>query len=238
MKAITLISTIIFIAVTIAAIGVIYYAGMPVINKLQAAATIENMRGTMSELDEIIQKVASEGKGSKRTLNLKMDRGTIFVNGSEDVIYWYYETDAEVISPRTYQKYGNVLIGANMETNATEGTIYARPAYILSNEHLRVYFKKFGGSDNWTSTNSSQFLMAVYNKDLNTWMPLDRLTIWVDNQSTSETGTGYTTIETTGKYLPYGTVTAYMQSGYINYTVNFTLESGADFIEIEIGQGV
>ena len=236
MKAISLISAVIFIAVTITAVGVIYYTGMPIVKKLQAAATIENMRGTMSELDRLIQDVASEGKGSKRTLNLKLDSGTLYVNGSEDVVYWYYETDAEVISPRTYQRIGDMIIGANLETNATEGTIYTRPAYILSNEHLRVYIKKFGAWNNMTSFNTSQLLMAVYNKNLNTWMPLDHLSITIDNQSASATGSGYTVMEDSGKYLPYGVVTAYMNSSYLEYQINFTLESGADFLEIEVGE--
>ena len=235
MKAITLISTIIFIAVTIAAVGVIYYTAMPVIKRLQAAAAIENMRGTMSEMDKIIQEVASEGTGSKRTINLKMDRGTLYVNETEDVVYWYYETDADVISPRTYQRYGNILIGANLETNATESTLNGRGSYVLSNEHLKVFIQRFGGPSNLTAYNTSQLLLGIFNKDLNAWMPLDYLRISVDNQTGSESGTGYTTLETSGKYLPYGIVTAYMNSGYATYHINFTLESGADFVEIEVG---
>lgn len=238
MKAISLISAIIFIAITIAAVGVIYYTGAPVIKKLQDAATIENMRGTMSEIDRLIQEVASEGKGSKRTINLKLDRGTVYVNGSEDVIYWKYETDTDVISPRTYQRFGNMIIGANMETNATEGTIYSKPAYILSNEHLKVFIKKFGSYSNRTNQNTSQLLLAVHNKDLNTWMPLDHLRIMIDNQTSSENGSAYTTIDDTGKYLPYGIVTAYMSTPYLEYHINFTLESGADFFEIEVGEGL
>ncbi|MFH1444925.1 MAG: hypothetical protein ABIF08_00390 [Nanoarchaeota archaeon] len=236
MKAIALISSIIFIAVTVAAIGVIYYTGMPIIQKLQAAATIESMRGTMSELDRLVQEVASEGKGSKRTLNLKLDKGTIYVNGTEDVINWYYETNAEVISPRTYQRFGNMIIGANMETNATEGSFSGTPAYVLTNEHLKVFFKRFGGPTNATTYNTSEILLGVYNKDMGAWMPLDYLKIMIDNQTSSENGTGYTAIHDTGKFLSYGIVTAYMNSTYLEYHINFTLESGADFFEIEVGK--
>jgi hypothetical protein len=40
-------------------------------------------------------------------------------------------------------------------------------------------------------------------------------------------------LEQTGTDLPYATVSAYMNSAYANYFLNFTLESGADFITIE-----
>jgi len=40
-------------------------------------------------------------------------------------------------------------------------------------------------------------------------------------------------MEQTGEDLPYATVSAYMDSNYANYFVNFTLESGADFLTIE-----
>ena len=36
-----------------------------------------------------------------------------------------------------------------------------------------------------------------------------------------------------GYNLPYATVSAFMNSSYLDYYINFTLQSGADFVEIE-----
>ena len=50
----------------------------------------------------------------------------------------------------------------------------------------------------------------------------------------SGTGNGYTMLEKTGNALPYGMVSAYMDSTQ-DYFINFTLGSGADFLTIEGG---
>jgi hypothetical protein len=64
-------------------------------------------------------------------------------------------------------------------------------------------------------------------------MPLEYLEITLDNNQTSKTGYGYTAAEATGEHLPFGEVTAYMESDYgMTYSIKFILESGEDFIII------
>jgi hypothetical protein len=82
MKAIALISAIIFIGLTLAVVVIVYNAGMPVVLRMQHAATVERMKGVFSEMDNIIEDVASEGNGSKRTVSLRFDVGRLTVNGS------------------------------------------------------------------------------------------------------------------------------------------------------------
>jgi MFS superfamily sulfate permease-like transporter len=71
MKAIALISAVIFIGLTLAAATIIYNAGMPVVTRMQNAASVEKMKGVFSETDMIVEDVASEGNGSKRTVSLR-----------------------------------------------------------------------------------------------------------------------------------------------------------------------
>jgi hypothetical protein len=234
---ISLISGIIFIALTISATVIVYEAGMPVIRKVQDSALIENMKGAFSELDQIARQVASEGQGSKRTAHLELESGTLVVNGSQDVIYWSYETDAFVMSPRTSQQFGNMVIGNNLETSAKAGNYTmvspAVPAYILENDHLRVYIKQIGSPGSPASYDTKDIVLAIYQKDLDRWLNnTGFLEFMVDSNPTSATGTGYTVLEKAGEHLPYATVSAYMQSSYSNYWINLTLESGTDFLEI------
>ena len=116
-----MISAVIFLAIAISAVFIIYQAGVPIIKKMQTAAAIERMQDVMSRLDEIIMETVSEGKGSKRTFSMKIDSGDVQVNSTEDAIYWELKTDVEVISPRTSQRIGNIIVGSNLETRGYEG---------------------------------------------------------------------------------------------------------------------
>ncbi|RLB76016.1 MAG: hypothetical protein DRH24_18590, partial [Deltaproteobacteria bacterium] len=80
---------------------------------------------------------------------------------------------------------------------------------------------------------TSDLILGIYQKDLNHWINnTGFVDILIDNDPGSETGNGYTRLAESGYNLPYGTVIAYMHSSYVPYTINFTLESGTDFMEI------
>ena len=233
MKGIALISAVIFIGLTLAVAVVVYNAGMPVVQRMQHAAAVERMKGAFSEMDRIIEDVASEGNGSKRTADLRFDIGRLAVNGSSDKAYWDFESESMIASPRTSTGFGNVIFGSKLETIAYESDYQGTAAYVLENEHVKAYFRKIGSPSVQASYSTSQLVLAVWQKDLNQWMPLQSMGIGLDNSPASESGTGYTMLQQTGSDLPYATLSAYMESAYANYFVNFTLESGADFLIIE-----
>jgi hypothetical protein len=233
MKAIALISAVIFIGLTLAVAVIVYNSGMPVVLRMQHAAAIERMKGVFSDIDKIVEDVASEGNGSKRTASLRFDIGKFTVNGSSDKIYWDFESENVIASPRTSVSFGNVIFGSKLETSAYEGNYQGTAAYVLENEHIRVYFKKIGSPSSPQAYSTSQLLLGIYQKDLGQWMPLQSLELSLDNSDISKSGTGYTTIEQAGTDLPYASVSAYMDSSYANYFLNFTLESGMDFLTIE-----
>lgn len=240
MKALSIISGVIFIAITISTIAIVYEAGMPVVKKMQASASIDKMKGVFSDLDSVIRDVASEGTGSKRTVYLKIDPGKLVVNDSEDAVYWSLETDAKVVDPRTSQTFGNVILGANLETSAyEENYTVASPqikAYKMENEHLIVYIRKLGSGSTFEDFTTNNLLLGIYNKDLGSWFNnTNMLDVTVDSQSSSRTANGTTSLSKTGYNLPYATVATLVNSTYLKYYVNFTLESGEDFIRIDAG---
>jgi len=233
MKAIALISAVIFIGLTLAVAVIVYNAGMPVVLRMQHAAAVEKMKGVFSEMDKMIEDVASEGNGSKRTVDLRFDIGTFSVNGSSDNLRWDFDSETIIASPRTSTAFGNVVFGSKLDTSAYEGDYLGTQALILENEHIRAYFRKIGSPSSPQAYSTNQLLLAVYQKDLNQWMPFQSLDIGLDNSGSSKTGIGYTILEQAGTDLPYATVSAYMSSSYANYFLNFTLESGEDFFTIE-----
>jgi len=238
LRGLSIISGVIFIAITISTIAVVYEAGMPVIKKMQASASIEKMKDVFSDLDNVIRDVASEGTGSKRTIYLKIDPGKIVVNDTQDAIYWKLDTEARVVDPRTAQTFGNIVIGSNLETSAYEenySVTYPQiPAYKMENEHMIVFIRKLGPAYENFMTNN--LLLGVYNKDLGVWFNnTGMFDVTVDDQTSSRTANGTTSLLASGYNLPSATVYALVNSTYMLYNVNFTLESGEDFLRMYAG---
>lgn len=230
MRAVSLISAIAFIAITISAMALIYQAGLPIIKRMQSSASLDRMTSAFTELDLTIQRVASEGNGSRRIFDLDSGGGRLSVNPGRDEIAWELDAESSVLRPRTARHLGNVVSGSNIESSLYEGVHGPYQAYIMENEHLRVYIRKIQPEQAYST---GSLLLGIYQKDLGEWLPFDWLNISLDSVSASESGTGRTEPENLGTNLPRASVTAFMNSSYENYTVSFTLESGADFIAIE-----
>ena len=233
MKGVTLISAIIFIAITISVVAIIYQSGLPLIEKMQQTAALERMSEAFSDVDNLVQRVAYEGNGSRRVFDLRVDIGRFAVDAINDVIIWQMPTQNMIIVPRVADFFGNLIIGSSLDTSAHEGNYTGTSAYVLENEHLRVYLRKIGTIDSHVSYDTRDLLLAIYQKDTDQWLPLESIEISMDNDPSSESGAGYTILERSGDFLPYGRVNAHMNSAWGRYYVNITLESGADFIQIE-----
>jgi hypothetical protein len=231
----TIITEVLFAAIVISLIFIVYAMASPIIYSMQVSSAFDHSESFMLDLDNVIQQVASEGRGSRRSVYVSMGAGTVSLNETTDTIKWVLESDTALISPRSVQQVGNLLVGSNLDVMAHEGTYQGQGAYVLENQRLRVYLKKIGSATAPASYSTEDILLAVYNKNENKWMPLERLEISVDNNPDSMSGTGYTELVSEGYNLPRGQVLAHINTSYAfmqNYTISFTLESGADFVII------
>jgi hypothetical protein len=233
MRGITLISAILFIAITITAITLVYNSGMPIIKRLGTAASVDQMKEVFQEIDSTVKEVASSGNGSRRRIYLNLDPGKFVVNSTSDQVYWELETDAGVVSPRSHQAYGDVMFGSNLGTSAYRGSYQGTPSYALENEHILAHFRQIGSPSNSQPYSTREILLGIYSKDLGQWMDLGGLEILIDENPSSSQGTGYTGLERESDSLGYGLLRARMESPYLNYTIYFTLETGADFLIID-----
>jgi len=159
--------------------------------------------------------------------------GRFAIDAARDLILWQLDTKGVIVLPRTAEFFGNLIVGSNLDTSAYEGDYQGSPAYILENEHLKVYVKKIGSLESHENYDTNETLLAIYQKDLDQWLPLHSMEISIDDDPSSCSGSGYTLLERSGDFLPYGRVNAYMDSSWGEYYINLTLESGADFLRIE-----
>ena len=233
MKAVSMVSAVVFLAITISAIGLIYTTGMPIIDRMQEAAGVEGMKNSFVELDKIIQRVASEGNGSRRVVDMEIDVGRVAVDSSGDSVVWGLETENNIVSARSAQNLGNLVFGSNLGTSVTESSYAGIDAYMIENEYLIVYVREIGSAETHAPYSTEDLIMGIYLKPSSEWAPLDYVSISLDGDESSRTGSGYTMPRLLGPNQPYGEVKAYMDSPYADYVITITLETGADFITIE-----
>ena len=236
-KGVSLISGVLFIAISLAAIALIYQGVQPGIRNIEQSAAINYMTGLFSELDNAARKVASEGEGSRRVVNARIPDGMLAVNATSDKITWKLETSANAISPRATAHAGNAMLGSQLSSSAFTAN-YSRgmnvEALVMENEHLRVFLRKLGSAGGSVSIATSSIMLAIFQKDTNAWLDAPGLAVFtVDDQETSSYGSGYTYLEKEGDDLPEARAVAFVNSSYMPYTIIFTLPSGADFVEIE-----
>ncbi len=235
MKGISIITEVIFLAIIISLIFLVYSIASPMIYTMQVSSAFEQGKSMMLTLDELIQDVASQGKGGRRSFYVTLGAGTTSLDADTDTLRWVLDTDTLIASPRSMQQIGNLIVGSNLNTMAYPGNYGGQDAYVLENEHLGVFIKKIGSSESPQPYNTSQLLLAVYNKKMLRWMEMERLEISVDNIPESMNGTGYTELVLEGYSLPRGEVRAHINTPYEflnNYTISFSLESGADFLTL------
>jgi hypothetical protein len=234
MRCLSIISEVLFLAIAIVLVFVVYSMSAPVVQTMQTSSVYEQTKSLMLDVDKTIRDVASQGRGSRSTIYVTTGAGLLTLEGDKDLLTWELETDSDIVSPRSMQKTGNLISGSNLGAMAYENE--SEGAYVLENERLMVYIKKIGSPSSPQAFNTSDLLMGVYNKDLAAWMDMKRLEISIDDESNSTNGTGYTVLENEGYALSSARVSALINTSYVymqNYTVTFTLESGADFVVIE-----
>ncbi|MCK5474486.1 MAG: hypothetical protein KAI53_03705 [Candidatus Aenigmarchaeota archaeon] len=224
-----ILSGVLFIAIVNVAVIIVTQTGMPAIEKMQDAAAIEQAKNTLTTLDKVIREVAAEGKSSTRVVPIQLKKGALYVDNESDKIYYLIETEAEVISPRTKVNIGNLYFASNanvvVEDNGTH--------FIMENEHERIAFHKLGNISSFVSINASTVMDSMYLKDTGTYLPAT-LSVIVDNDPLQEAGNGYTIAETTGTGLMRGRIIAHVNQSVSDYDIYFTLEGGADFMQVEV----
>lgn len=225
----------IYVGITVTAISVALTAGVPALQNLQDSSAISQMQQFMQELDGLVQQVASEGEGSTRTISTNIDRGFLYFQDSTSSLVYQLETDAEVISPQTTIREGNVLLSSNANVKVEETTVDGVDCYMMENEHVRACIKDIGNQTNQVNISSSELLrLYEFKSEDGTTRSMDpNMSVELNKQSDTSSGVGYTTAET-GQFMGTGEVQATISSEGFTYDIFFRLPTGADFMMVDV----
>lgn len=226
----------IYVGITVSAISVALTAGVPALQNLQDSSAISQAQQFMQQLDGLVQQVASEGEGSTRTISTNIDRGTLYFQNSTKTLIYELETDADVISPQTTIREGNVLLSSNANVKVEETAVGGVSCYLMENEHIRTCIKNVGSQTSQKNISSSELIQVYeFKREDGTTRPLNpNMTIEINSRNETSAGVGYTTVDSTGDFIGTGQVTARIFTDGLSYDVIFRLPTGSDFMRIDV----
>ncbi|WEL19822.1 hypothetical protein [Candidatus Nanohalococcus occultus] len=238
-----IITAALYVGISVAAVTTAVTVGQPAIENMRDASAISRSQDFMQRLDSNIQQVAAEGQGSSRTLTVQLDRGTVLFNEEANALIYRLESDAQVISPQSSRRTGNVVLSSNANVNVynvSQGSENAPagytgpPCYMMENEHIRACIKKTGSPTNTTDINSSELLTHYEFKDQDKTFD-GNFSVMLNGVPETGSGGGYTQVDRYGQFIGTGQVKAHVSSSYgFTYDIIFQLPTGADFLKVDV----
>lgn len=225
------ISAIIYTMVAILALVLILSTGIPLLTELKDRAVFEKVKDIMVNLDQQISEIANQGEGSQAIVSFEVREGEIKFEDNQFV--WEIETESEIISPRTSQILGNLIIASNANIKTFDTPNYYRLQTNLKNDTFNAVFNKRGSKNSWTYFNTSQIIENISFNGI----PMDgTFTFTLNDDPNSAKGTGYTYMIPSGNNTNQGhaKVIAHMNTTFAEYDLEFSLGSYSDFVAVKV----
>lgn len=136
------VSIVFYVAIVVAAIGIVLNVALPRINTMEESASVENNINAMQELDSAIRQVASEGRYSTRRIGLTFKHGEYRFDNTTGTFYYQVETDSGMISPHTTITMGGVDVSASAAVTIRNDTVGGVDCYRMENDVLSACIRK------------------------------------------------------------------------------------------------
>jgi hypothetical protein len=212
------ISAVLYTLIIVVAIVIVLSAIVPIINKMKDRAVFQKVKNELSNLDADIIDVASEGRGSQRTVPIEIQEGLLKVEDGK--IFWEIQSEAKLLEPRTSLRLGNMFLSSNADVNAT----VAGNTIILNNSRIHVEFNK-------SATNISK----IINKMSIGAVTLPNLPGGLKFTLDSSPFPSVTSTELIpGEGTDFGRVTLVAHTSNSSVDVEFTLEGSSDFLIVNV----
>jgi len=234
------ISAVLYVLIIVAAIVIVIEALTPVIEELKDKAVYNRIKDTFLLINEYIKEVSSEGKGSQRIIPIEIQKGSLAVENNQ--LIWQLGTKASILEPRTQVELGNLIVVANGDVDAYE-TNYS--TFVLKNSRVLFEFYKYGSLDSFSNQTNVSGTIVQFNganiikrtaflKGKTEYNVSPSYAFFVPPDTGTTPLRGYTILPRKGSGLGKANVIAHVNSTNYEYDIVFTLESQADYLEIEM----
>ena len=232
-----LISILIIVLISFTGIGIALLVGNPVIDRAKESAVVNEAIENMKILDNLIREVASEGRGSFRTVQLKISGGEYKIDQKTNSIEFTDVIKSGIITSGTFIKEGNVFIAAGTNAKATtyDLDLDGTTDMVLENEIMRVALLNNATNGNGINTSKAVKFFNLKSTDGN--ISINDSSVIIENLTTSYYGTGFTELVKTGDNLPVAQAIIHVNisaPSNLTYDIVYTLRAGADFLIVKV----
>ena len=116
------VSTVLYILITIAVLGIAFAALKPEIDKMRDKAIIEQSIGMMDEFDNTISQV-KEVLGTRREIKVLLKKGNLVFDADANKIVWQFDTTYKYSEPGVGIEIGNIIAKTTKVTGAYSITL-------------------------------------------------------------------------------------------------------------------
>jgi len=230
------IAIVFIVLITIMAMAIVLFIGLPAIERGKEAAIINEAMLNMKAIANIIKTVASEGVGSLRSTTIKATAGEYKVNQKSNSVDFTYTTKSGIIQPGSLIKEGDITLSAGANAQASEYDLDndGTNDLVLENEIMRIGILKNGTSTTYSYIDTSKLIKIMNFKETDTDITPSESTILLDDYMESSYGNGYSELVRTGNRLAKAEALVHVNSSFIVYDILYSLHSGADFVMVKI----
>lgn len=231
-----LISIALVILILVVAISLALTFGEDVINRINEVNVINEATRNMKLLDNTIRRVASEGLGSLRKIQIKVSGGSYKINEKTNSIEFSYLVKYGTVEPGTYLKVSNLLLisGANAKAYEADLDGDGEDELVLENEILKVAIQKVGSRDNFQPIDTKNNIKLILFKENNANITPEDSSVIFDDISTSSYGNGFSELVREGDHLAKAEALVHVNSTFLEYDLVYTLQSGADYLIVKV----
>ena len=111
------ISAVLYMALGVIILTIVLATSLPVINKLKDKNTVVQTKNLMSDLDQNIRALYTEGPGSQRPIEISINRGTFVIDDANDkeTITWTLEDSRYIeVEPEATIEEGHLKISTEI----------------------------------------------------------------------------------------------------------------------------
>ncbi len=233
-----------YVGISVTAISTALSVGLPALENMQDAAAIRQAQNFMNQIDSNAQDVISEGEGSTRTVSADFRKGQLYFDNDSNALVYELRTDANVISPQSSRRTGNIILSSNAEVEvypakANSSGVFEvseneANCWMMDNSRVQACIAKIGSAGSYQPLNTSDLLTHYELKE--SGKELDgNLSVKLNELESTSYGEGYTQPASTGDFIGTGEVKATVSSEYgFTYDVIFRLPTGADFLKVDV----
>lgn len=225
-------SEVLVIVMSIVAAIVFLTAVGPIVQEGKKLQTVNDARQILKNVDSVINQLAVEAAGAKRTVNIDLPDGIFILSGKDDSIKIRIE-NTNLLKTGTSVTQENIVYRGGGGVDAYESSSNGQTNLILENDAVLFAVKKIGTSSSPAFINTTSFIANITNKIQKTSIT-PRTGIFIDDDELSSYGTGYTELPSI-QNSQSGAIILHMNStANITYDAVFTLSSASDYIDLQV----